>query len=267
MEQKAFDLIVEKVGEALAEQGFGGQPQEIKEEKGRAALFVGENVAYSVLYNRAQKRFELRTCAMTDEGPDGKWKNLSSWLFDPEADDLASASSIVNDFVDTVQGPKRVAAVQQAKKKRKKDEDSTSDPQFFFNRLSGIFPELRDEMNAEKTVYGEVRPVTFARKSVVPKVEALALNYPESEPFKKLCTLFNDLYMSGDMDVRSLITIVILNGVSDQKALAGMEELFSDDLKRVYAKAKNFRGKKVKPEKKKKLPRYDAETLNSLRRS
>ena len=30
------------------------------------------------------KRIELRTCAMTDDGPDKNWKTISGWLYDPQ---------------------------------------------------------------------------------------------------------------------------------------------------------------------------------------
>ena len=99
LDQKAFDLIVEKTGAALTPQGF----QRDKDgENETTALFVGESVAYSVFFDEEKKQFELRACAMTDDGPDEKWKILSRWLFEPEERPLAEAESIANDFVETI---------------------------------------------------------------------------------------------------------------------------------------------------------------------
>ena len=266
MDQKAFGLIADRVEQALAEQGFAKTGGPAKDDDGYSVLYTGENVAYSVFYDEGKKRFELRTCAMTDEGPDKNWKNLSTWLFDTEENTMSEAEGIANDFVDTIQGPKRIAAIQQTKKKKKKDEESTNDPLFFFNRMVGIFPELKEEMNQERIVYGQVRPVTFAKAHLLPKMEALGEKYPDSEPFKRMCTLLNDMYQSGDMDVRSIITIVLLNGIQKPEVIESMKPLFSEDLSKSYAHAVKYKGKTVKPEKKKKPKKYTAETLDEMKR-
>ncbi len=264
MEQKAFDLIAEKVGAALNAQGFSPMGT-LQEETGRAALFTGESAAYSILYNQDKKRFELRTCDVDDGEPDGKWKSISIWLFDPESDSTSEAESIVNDFVETIQGPKRVAALA-TKKKRKKDEENTSDPVFFFNRFVGVFPELRDELNEERAQYGDVRAVNFARRSLTPKIEALCTQTTRQEQIKRCCDLLNDMYIAGDMDVRSIITMVILNGIENQTAIDNMKPLFSDDLRKGHVSALKLKGKVIKPEKKKKEKKFVADNLNTLKR-
>ena len=261
MNQKAFDLIADRTGAALAPQGFkrqdGGEP---------AALFTGESVAYSVYFDEERKQFELRACAMTDEGPDEKWKVLSRWLFEPDADanPLAEAESIANDFVETIEGPRRMAAMQTAKRRRKGDE-SNADPLFFFNRLVGIFPELREESVEERSWYGAVRGVTFARQHVLPRVEGM-LSSGRPEQVKRLCDVLGDMYVAGDMDVRSIITMVLLNGIQNPEAVERkMEPNFRKELKEAYQAGKKYRGKTVKPEKKKKEKKYSADTLNDLR--
>lgn len=263
MEQKAFRLIAEQVGEALSGQGFSAAGEQ-REEEGAAALFTAKETAYSVLFNEKKKRFELRTCDAEDGKPDGKWKSLSVWLFDPESDGASEAESISNDFVETIRGPKRVDAIK-AKKKRKKDDENNPDPVFFFNRFAGIFPELRGELNAERAQYGDVRAVRFARGSLVPRVEALCAQDGGQEKAKRCGGLLNDMYVSGDMNVRSIITIVVLNGLS-AAALENLEPQFSDELKRAAASARKWKGKTVKPEKRKKPVKFTAENLNTLRK-
>ncbi len=85
------------------------------------------------------------------------------------------------------------------------------DPLFFMNRLVNIFPELKDELNEEKIVYGQVRFATFIKAHVVPRCEDLAQKYPNSDPMKKLCSLLDDMYANGDLDTRSLAAITLLN--------------------------------------------------------
>lgn len=264
MDQKAFDLIVEKVGAVLSAQQFA-PAGETQEESGRSALFTGETTAYSVFYSEEKKRFELRTCDMVDDQPEGKWKSISIWLYDPETDSIAEAESIMNDFVETIEGPKRMAAVK-TKKKRKKDEENTSDPLFFFNRFVGFFPELRDELNEEKARYDEIRAVAFARGHLLPRLEALLTQSTHQDQMKRCVELLNDMYVNGDMDVRSIITIVLLNGVENEAAIENMKPLFSPELKKAYTAGLKLKGKTIKPEKKKKQKRFVADNLNTLNR-
>lgn len=264
MDQKAFDLVAGKVGEVLGTQKFVSAG-ETQEENGRCALFTGETTAYSVFYNEEKKRFELRTCDMVDDQPEGKWKSISIWLYDPENDSLSEAESIMNDFVETIEGPKRVAALK-TKKKRKKDEENTSDPLFFFNRFVGIFPDLRDELTEERARYDDLRAVTFARASVLPRLEALLTQTSRKDQIKRCVDLLNDMYVNGDLDVRSIITIVLLNGIENEKAVENMKPLMSDELQKAYAAGLKLKGKKVKPEKKKKQKRFVADNLNTLNR-
>ena len=95
-------------------------------------------------------------------------------------------------------------------------------------------------------------------------MENLALHYADSEPFEKMCTVLNDMYVNADMDARSIITMAILNGIDDQ-AFANIKEKLSEDLGKVYKFGRGFRGKKVKPEKKKKSKKVVARSLNEMK--
>ena len=81
MEKKAFDLIVELVAQALAAQEFVQQDVSYKQEEweGSPCLPV-RRWPHSVVFDKHKKRFELRSCGMTDEGPDNEWKSVSVWL-------------------------------------------------------------------------------------------------------------------------------------------------------------------------------------------
>lgn len=265
MEQNAFNLVTKKVGEALEAQGYSLLTNQKPEEGAKSAVFAGEDTAYAVLYRAEQKRFELKKCDMTENGPNGKWKSLSVWLFDPETDSLQQAQSIVEDFTETVAGPKKLAAAARssAKKKRRKDDDSNVDPIFFFNRFVGVFPELKDEMNREREAYGDIRAVTFAREKLLPKLEALCSEGTDKNAVSRSCTLLCEMYLSGDLDVRSIITIVILNGLSG-KAVETLKPLFTPEMAKGYKSGRKMKGKKVKPEKKKKKSKIMAATLNEM---
>lgn len=260
MDQKVFEMVADSVETALNGQEYR-RAENKEQEDGREVYFLGDSTAYSVLYQVSAKRFALRTCGMEGEEPDGKWKSLSMWLYDPETDTPAQVQSIVDDFMETLTGPKQTAAVK-ARKKRKKDDDNNIDSLFFFNRFVGLFPELKDELNEERSAYGDVRAVTFARGRLLPKINALVNNPAEKDRIARCCQLLNDLYLAGDMDVRSIITIVILNGIEGEAAAEIVRSQLNEELLKSYKAGLKMKGKKVKPEKKqKKKKKFIADSL------
>ena len=207
LDQKAFDLIVEKTGAALTPQGF----QRDKDgENETTALFVGESVAYrGAFFDEEKKQFELRACAMTDDGPDEKWKILSrSGCLSRKSGRSPKRRALPT----TLSRPSRAPAAwlpcrrQSARQRAAKAMRTRCS---CYNRLVGIFPDLREEIAEERSWYGMVRGVTFAKEHVLPKIESL-LSSGRPEQIKRLCDILGDMYAAGDMDVRSIITIVLL---------------------------------------------------------
>lgn len=245
--QEALDLIVEKTAVALKEQGFEKSTEEFEDDLGPAVLFVSEYAAYSIVFKEKDNVFELRSTNMTDEGPNSQWKSISNWIFDPEQDTLREAEGIAADFIDTIGGPSRIEAVKKAQRQAFKDEDNNPGPLFFYKRLINVFPELKEQINEERVSHVGFRSVTFAKEFVVPKIETLAANKKGSTAFKKLCELFDEFYKNGDLDVRSIITIVILNNLSEA-ASNNIIENVGPMLKKGHKYALKWKGKRVKPE-------------------
>ena len=88
----------------------------------------------------------LRSCTMTDEGPDNEWKTLATWLYDETVGTQKDADSIANDFIEGVSGTLAIKRAKQVKQKKKKDDDGTADPKFLAKRFVTYFPELREEI-------------------------------------------------------------------------------------------------------------------------
>jgi len=258
LKQKAFELIQNKMQAALNEQGFGDAIK-LETEGAEAVMFTTGEVAYGLFYEEKKKRFVLRSTTMISKTEPGQWRELSAWLFDDEGT-LQDAESIANDFLEITQSEKRVELVKTSKKRRKKDEENNADPQFFFNRLVPLFPELRDQMNEERIVYGQVRPTFFAEEKVAPLCEKLAKEYPDSEPFRRLVNIFCDIYGTGDKDTRAVIQFGVLNHIKDETAIGNIMDNFVEgcDLQKVYKHSRKLIGKKIKPEKVKKEKKVDA---------
>lgn len=261
MLDKAFNTISDRVEEALKPQGFTRAKIASIDENEMVSLYTSENMAYSVIYYKDRQHTILRECAMTDDGPDNEWKTLSTWMFDPERDTLKEANSIANDFCDAISAPTAIKKVKQAKKTKKSD-DGNADPLFFAKRFMTLFPELKDEIRDEQDCYYPFRGVTFARASIVPRVNQLVHDGKAGE-LKKLGNILSAQYTNGDADTRAIITIVILNSIPEADEVK-IEEYLSDDLKKAFTYAKKFRGKTVKPEKEKKKKPTIAQRLENM---
>lgn len=251
MINKAFDIVNKKVEAALTAQGFTRQNVPSTDSTELVTLYTGESTAYSVIYYKDKKHMVMRTCSMTEDGPDNEWKTIGTWMFDPATDSEREAESIGNDFAESVSAPKFIQTSKQQKKKKKNSDDGNGDPVFFSKRLVAVFPELKDEIRAEEDGYEEFRAVTFTRASIVPKVLAL-LKSGDTKQIDKLSEILSAQYSYGDIDTRPLITIVILNAITDEKQKEAIRREMSEDLQKAWKAAEKYRGKKVKPAKKKK---------------
>lgn len=261
MLNQAFDHISEKVEAALQPQGFVRQKITSPDDNELVSLFTSENMAYSVIYYKDKQHTILRECPMTEDGPDNNWKTLATWIFDPERDTMKEASSIANDFCDVLSAPSAIKKAKQAKKTKKSD-DGNADPLFLSKRFITLFPDIKDEIREEQDCYYPFRGVTFARASIVPRVNQLVHSGNKGE-LKKLGNILNTQYVNGDADTRSIITIVILNSIPESDE-SKIEEFLSDDLKKSFNFAKKYRNKTVQPEKEKKKKQTIAQRLQGM---
>ncbi|MBQ8056961.1 MAG: hypothetical protein IJ275_01355 [Ruminococcus sp.] len=250
MINKAFSIVCDKVAAVLEPQGYKKNKVNNSDKNEMVALFTGENVAYSVIYYVDKMHMVMRSCAMTEDGPDNEWKTMATWMFNPETDAEREANSIGNDFADAVSSPVNIKRVKQTKKKKSGDEAS-SDPIFLYKRLVKFFPELKAEIKEEEESYYPFRYVTFCKEHVVPKINSM-LTLGVKADITKVMGILSAQYVNGDPDTRAIITIVILNSV-DEKHREIIEPLMSDDLLKAYKPALKLKGKKVKPEKVKKV--------------
>lgn len=253
--EKIFNIVATRVEESLNSQGFEKQNQTDK----NMALFINGNIAYSVMFNEEKKQFELKTCTLWQNNDEDSWKNVSSWMFDPIEGTQRDAECIATDFEETLRGPKKVSTVQNPK--QKKDSDNTVDIIFFMNRLSNIFPNLKDDIKIEKENYQTFRTVKFIEEKVVPEIHLFLNQIKNDKSLKKFCNILSDAYSAGNLDVRSSITILILNSIDNESQIKEIEHEISEDLKKAWKSSIKLKGKNIKPEKLKKKKSFITNTL------
>lgn len=245
--KKAFELIVGRVEAELTKLDYTRQKVAAESANELVALFTSQNLAYSVVYYKDKMQMVLRSCTMTEDGPDNEWKTLATWLYDEQFATQKDAESIANDFVEGVSGAVAIKRAKQIKQKKRKDDDGNANPKFLAKRFVTFFPELKDEIKNEEDCYFPFRGATFAKEKIAPKV-ATYIKRASKPELEKLAGLFNLQYSNGDIDTRSIITIVILNSLSNEE-FSCIYEYFDNDLKMYSKSARKYKGKTVKPEK------------------
>ena len=265
MEQQALELLTNRLNAVLGGQGFALK-QDGKADSARPALFFGERLAYAVVYDKKAKRFELRQSVLDDNKQPGDWTNVSAWLFDPATDTLKDAESIANDFCQSVEVTVEKRAVAAKKSKKEKTDEKYVDPVFLLKRFVPVFPDLNYAIQAHRTQYGAVVPHALCKQFLIPMVQELLADPAESKRQERMMDILNRNYTNGDLDTKSLITLGILNSITDPEQAARAEALASDELREAWRRARKYKGKKVKPEKVKKRTQLSAETSSgSLR--
>lgn len=258
---KEFRIVADKVAKALESQNVVEQKVSNDNSDEKVALFTGESIAYSIVYNFDKKLMSMRSCTMTEEGPDNDWKNMATWMFDPETDGNKEAESIAKDFVDAVSNTNAIKRMKTTKAKKKKgDDEGNADPLFLAKRFVALFPDLKDAIKEENEYYYPFRGVTFTREQIVPRINEYVLKSNKAD-LEKLGQLLSAQYSNGDADTRSIITIVILNSIEENR-WDDMNQYLSEELQKCWKGARKFKGKKVKPEKPKKKKKTMAERIS-----
>lgn len=247
--KKAFELITAKVEEELTKTGFTRQKVANEDGNELVALFTSSNVAYSVLYTKDKQQMLLRTCPMTDDGPDNDWRTLSTWLYDDSVSTQKDAESIANDFVDGVSNTGALKRAKQVKSKKKKSDDGNADPKFLAKRFVAVFPELKEEIQTEEDCYFPFRGATFAKEHIAPKLTPYIKSANKKE-LEKLAGIFDTQYGNGDVDTRAIITTVLINSLEDAE-YNQLADNFGKELQIAAKFARKYKGKTVKPEVKK----------------
>ncbi len=257
--KKAFDFIVSKVEEELTKSGYIRQKVSSDDSSELVALFTSNTIAYSVAYIKDREQMVLRSCTMTEDGPDNEWKTLATWLYDETVSTQKDAESIANDFVEGVSGSIAIKRAKQVKQKKKKSDDGNADPKFLAKRFVTFFPELKAEIKDEEDCYYPFRGATFAKEHIAPKI-AQYIKRANKNELEKLAGVFNTQYGNGDVDTRSIITIVILNSL-DEAEFKTLSEYFDAEFAKTANAARKYKDKTVKPEKPKKKNVSKASTL------
>ena len=227
-----FETIREKISEVL-------KTSNIKEN---CFKIEKEDKIYEIQKNENKKVIILKEIFEDSE------KMLSSWMFDEENISNKDLKMITEDFMSIINSTNKNNSKQLKKKNSQNRENSPG--LFFANRMVNIFPEIKEKIQIEKETYSEFRSTVFIKEILIPKMNNLLNNSNgKNAEIKKLSKLLSDLYSSGTLDTKSIITMGVLNNLENSEIL---KSYLSDELKKASEYSLKYKGKKVKPENPKK---------------
>ena len=97
-----------------------------------------------------------------------------------------------------------------------KSGEACYDANTFANRLSVIYPELRDEYRKNIETYGEFLPEDFFKNHAAPVViKVIKENDPQK--MRKLFNLLNEIYDDGTNEIQSIIAVTVLGELNNDR--------------------------------------------------
>lgn len=216
------------------------------------AVLTDGKTSAKIVYAPDVNRFYLFKGA-ADCGDDG-FEEVQSYFFEltgDNASDLREALSVANEFSESFDGGVQAVTVPSSsrtasKKDRENDETSAV---YFVNRIPSVLPECREPLLQHKEHYEMLLPNKFCDEVVTAAVAKVLSDKTQKKKAEELFAFFEKMYYSGDMDVKSIITMTILNSITGEERIAYVEGLLSSDMAKAWRSARRFIGRQVKPEK------------------
>lgn len=244
----------------------------ITQTSGRAVMdLAGENKALRI--EHYDKKITLLSAENENGVSDADFSQIAHSLLDLDTADEKDLKYLSNEFSELItERFGKNASV--AKKKTKlptpvskaaaKNGDACYDSNTFANRLSVLYPELREEYKKNIETYGQFLPEEFFKVHGAPVIiSVIKENNPQK--MKKLFNLLNEIYDDGTNEIQDIIVVTILGQLNnDQELLANCVDYMSPDMtspviqvNKYLAKSKSARMRlenppKYKPKRKKK---------------
>lgn len=216
------------------------------------AVFTNGKMNAKLLYAPDAKRFYLfkgEPGCLDDE-----YVELQSYFFETSDDsnaDLREAASVANEFSETLAGNLSAPSVPAASRKMGKKERETDEASaiYFVNRIPNLLPECREPLLQHKEHYEMLLPNQFCAEVVTAAVDKMLGEKKSKNKAQEFFAFIDKMYALGSLDVKSIITMTILNSITGEQRIAQIEEYISPELAKAWRMARRYIGKEVKPEK------------------
>lgn len=218
-----------------------------------SAILTDGEINVKITYAPDIKRFYLFKGEA--ECGDGDFAEVQSYFFElsnDEVSDLREAVSVANEFSENFGGgaPVVVAVPTSSRITSKKDrENDETSAVYFANRIPSVLPECREPLLQHKEHYEMLLPNKFCDEVVNAAVAKMLSDKKQKAKTEEFFTFLEKMYYSGDMDVKSIITMTILNNITGEERIEYVGSFLSPDMNKAWHAARHYIGKQVKPEK------------------
>lgn len=230
MVKNSFSILNQKMEELLNAYNFK------LTFNGKEGIFKNNDREYKIKYDAKSQMVSLFDLENLKE--DQSCKSISSWFFDDEKSTAKDIEDICDDFFQIMSNKKSENKV--VKKSAVKDGEENIGIVFFMNRLANIFPSIKEKIVIEKESSENFRAVKFLDDEVLPELYKLLSNKKDNK-IEKFFKLLENMYKNGDLDVRCIISMGILNNIEKEEDIEIANKYLSEDLKKVWKSSLKYK--------------------------
>jgi len=187
------------------------------------------------------KLYVLCTNKKASEAQENDYQQLAVSLLeiDDASFDTKDIKSVANELCESVEKffgkSKKITVGKEAKtavKKGGKNSTVTYEPENLAVRITNIYPELKEALDANSEKYEMILPEEFFKEHAN-KLIIDSIKNGDQQKIKKLFNVFNMFYEEGPKDTQSLVAVSILgmNLKDDSQLLEKVEGYMEKDLK------------------------------------
>lgn len=228
MVKDSFSILGEKMVELLKPHNFTFS------FNSREIILKNKDREYTIRYDIKNQMISLFYLNSIKE--DESCKSISSWFFSQEEGTSKDIDDICNDFFEIMVSKKKDTKI--VKKTSGKEEENVGII-FFMNRLASIFPNIKEKIMLEKENGENFRAVKFLNDEVLPEIHKL-LSSKNGNRVEKFFKLLENMYKNGDLDVRAIITMGILNNINEKDTNI-VNKYLSEEFKKVWKSSLKYK--------------------------
>ncbi len=231
---QVFELLYKNIEAAMAECGFAPEYQEGMRKTGCPAYDRGDAVVMDFSGSKGVTRFVFSDDRIhllfagndAPRGDDAAFTKDTTYLFvldEYNERDVKSISAEINDYMTDTFVVKKKAAVKTknistVSRSAAKSGALSYDPITFATKLSGIYPELKDEISKNIEEYGEFLCEEFFVSHANAYIEGtIRENNPQK--MKRLFNIICEIYEDGTNEVQSLIAVTALGFIENDPVI------------------------------------------------
>lgn len=204
LDNRYIGKVLEEMQPLFDEQGFKAVKNGEYKREDRSVL---------VEYDDARQMYVLKTAEA-----DGEYTEISSWLFD-DSQTERDAGSVGIDFTETLR--ERLGVKKNARAERIIDmptaQKDGADIATFAKKMLDVYPQLKEPYRAHIAKYGNFLYLNFFGEHLVPQLHSV-LYAGNKKDIKKVFSVFESTYITGDKDTVNAMLAVIAAAVCDDNA-------------------------------------------------